>query len=291
MPRYYKNEDEEAEYTPRIKSAMEDAMRFASERVPEDAVIESGGFLKNDPTAGAIRSDVPVNKKRYYDRLESNLRELGDTQGVMKVQKEREELLAIQRKAQDEEESKSIASGKRKRETGDDRLKYFGSLAKKNLDIYKTGGPEAATEYMRNARAIAIDAGLLDPNTPDEEEFDPKSAQVLADHYDKNYGWKEDVAVTKAAKTGGGKGGTPTSFNQIVDKLRKELKISGEPLIKMAREVYSEGKYNRNAAAVSLKKGGMSEEGIRKFLDKLEGKESTAPTKMKVSKDKVKFID
>lgn len=312
MPRYYRKSisddgsGDEA-YTPRIQQAMDDAIRYATPRVNEGETSFTGGregtmgpegrsFEGDIPDDGYMINDVPgamsgkpMDKVKYYNRLESNLRNIGDVRGVEVVQKEREDYLSNTQKISDEADKRSAGLDEKKRKAGDEKLRYFGSLAKKNLDILKSQGQDAANQYFQNAQSIALDAGMISPEEQ-EDTFDPGKAQVVADHWDKTYGWKEDVAQKKAEKAGG-KGGTPTSFNQIVDKLRRELNISGEPLIKMAREVYSEGKYNRNAAAVSLIKGGMSEEKAQRVLDKLEGKETPAPAKMKVPKNKVKFLD
>ena len=177
MGNFYKNKRVSSEgsgYTPRIQNAIEDAMNYAA---TPDAV------MNGDPAQ--VQQDYPngnfygnVDRPKYFDRLEQNLRKLGDSQGVKKVQKERDEYQKTQGDLQAQ-----------KQKAADNRLSFFGPLAQKALTIYNEQGPDAANQYYQTAQQIALDGGMMNQQEY-EDTFDPEKAQVVADYYNRAYSSK-----------------------------------------------------------------------------------------------------
>jgi len=201
---------------------MDDAINYATPRVNDGDVSTTGVGEDPNPeeqrTSGYMKNDVPgrmsnrpIDRAKYYDRLESNLREMGDSQGVINAQKDRERYFSSQKKTQYEDEKRTAEMGEKKSKAGEDRLKYVGAVAKKNLEIFRTQGPEAANAYMMNAQDVLEHAGMIKPEER-EDVFDPGKAQVAADLWDKQYG--------KTAT--GGKGGTKTTYLQLYQHAKNQ---------------------------------------------------------------------
>lgn len=113
-------------------------------------------------------------------------------------------------------------------------------------------------------------------NLPDPADLTPGDLiqqagmkKVMADLY----GAREAQAKTSAkAKAAGTRGGAATSFVQIHGLVTREFPdMDKEETMALARDIYSEGKYNRKAAAVRLKAAGIRDERITQFLGSLEG--------------------
>lgn len=282
MPGYYNKKSRgSSAYAEPIDTALQDAMNYAS--VPDEVMY-------GDPTAVQKKGNYYGNldREKYFDRLESNLREIGDAAGVMKVQKERDQYLSDQNTL----ETQKAEIGEKKRKVGDDRVKYLGALAKKNLEILNSEGPEAAESYFKNVQDFALTTGLVKPEEA-SESFNPGEAQVLAELWSKNHEWKEEVAKTRA--TNSGRGGRVTDLQYTVNAIReKHPEISRADAIYIAQERKA-GRDPRAIASSILKRNPYLKGQIDSILETInqygaEGKKPAA-SKMKVPKTKVKFLD
>ena len=118
----------------------------------------------------------------------------------------------------------------------------------------------------------------------------PKAGEVTLDQLDQMAGMKGVLAnydrdrgakakADAAAKTSsGGKGGAKTSFVQIHELLKRDFPGNdNEETLALARKIHAEGKYNPQAAAITLKAAGMRDEKIFQFIKILEGNPTEAP--------------
>jgi hypothetical protein len=154
---------------------------------------------------------------------------------------------------------------------------YEDLIAKYKGDKQKAQQEMDANYWPQFAKA-AVDAGApADKITPNYNHAVTSGSLKISEMLtDQLYKVREKAIETKA-KAGGGKSGAVTSFLQIEARLQKLYpEMDNDERIKMARDIYAEGKFNKNAAAVRLKASGMSDKRISEFLAGLEtGKENS----------------
>jgi hypothetical protein len=256
MPTYYRKQQpsQSSRFSPRIQQAMQDAILYATPKVPEDATMRTGqdqeiaqqdaesgdfsgtvergrpyqqaGYMKNDPAAGSPQIDAPMDKVKYYNRLESTFREQGDAESVQNVQKKRDEFLASQGKAQQEAEKNSAETGKKQNELGDERLKSLGLIAKRVVAIHDTAptpeeGKARAEEYTNQIMPFMVDLQLVPAEHPGAKQpVNIDSAREIAKLYDAKFGLDAEAKRKKAERAPGRD--RPTADEQkIADHMRE----------------------------------------------------------------------
>lgn len=157
--------------------------------------------------------------------------------------------------------------------------------------------PEEAAAMMQpyhdEAKRVAAQYGIeLSPNfkPANYAQFLKESAihnTILEQALATRLGIEEKKVKVAEDKVKQGKGGSKTAFVQIADWLRNNITTNDEKTGKprklsaaeaqfQAEKIMSKGKFNEQAAAVTLKKSGMSQDRITEFLDFAKGLGSQA---------------
>lgn len=227
-----------------------------------------------------------LDQEGFEKSVMKNMYRAGDMKGVQEFTKMQKENYALDRAGRKDEadtgykkaQTAETEEGRRYKrgQVADQRMQYFGPLAQKTIDIYNSQGPEAANTYHRNVQKVAMDMGMIGENEY-EDVFNPETAQVVADYYGKTVEKKK----------------TTSRAGQFTEKQVAEMRRHNEE-VQTAKDQYDSLKAQGwSDFKINTKHPNLLKTKDKALYSEVESPKKAAPKpqKIKVSKDKVKFLD
>lgn len=211
-----------------------------------------------------MSEDGGFDEEGFYKSALQKMHEAGDVKGVREFSK-------IAKEKGTDEESRRYKRG----QIAKQQLQFLGPLEGKALEIYNAKGPEAANEYYQTVQSVALDMGLMTQEEYDDA-FDPDRARVITDYYSKAYG---------AKKTGSRAPG------QLTQKQLADMRKHNEE-VQRARDIYDDLKSQGwSDIKIDIKHPGILKMKDKALYSEVETRRRARPKRMKVPKNRVKFLD